>query len=421
MTPPPSPWATGSPTSSVGSGSKTWSRCPSGSTSTPFSPARRAATPSCVARLRALRGARRRRAPVTVSRFHPEKRLGTMARAELVNKRRPVAWPTSAADRWRAGSSGASARSRYPRLRLHEEPHELANALACGDAFLHGSAAETFGLVAASCSAWPPLVVPSVGGAADLANPSYAETYEPGATPACAVCACRAAPRPARRRAHGCRRGRSICEDRDHERPLRRVSCAYERRLHARRVRTLPFPGIDDAKLLPPPPRARAAFALALAQEDEPTYGWTSDAPRAADSPRVGAGASERALLRELGPLALGGRRQHAAPAPHRQPGFGFEGEGPGFHHRRRRRLQHPQRADRRRRLGRPRLRQRRRLGLDARIRPHPGRRPGRLLLRCAPRRHHARGFYLRPGDGECACWTSTAPICSRRCRAPGL
>ena len=126
---------------------------------------------------------------VTVSRFHPEKRLGTMARAvELVNKRRPVAWlifgggPMEGWLKRRVRKISGAHVFGYTKNR-----DELANALACGDAFLHGSAAETFGLVVAEalCSGLP-LVVPSVGGAADLANPSYAETYEPGDAGACA-------------------------------------------------------------------------------------------------------------------------------------------------------------------------------------------------------------------------------------------
>jgi len=64
---------------------------------------------------------------------------------------------------------------------------ELAQVLASADAFLHGSAAETYGLVVAEalCSGLP-LVVPDVGGARDLACEGYAEVYRAGDARSCA-------------------------------------------------------------------------------------------------------------------------------------------------------------------------------------------------------------------------------------------
>jgi alpha-1,6-mannosyltransferase len=63
---------------------------------------------------------------------------------------------------------------------------EIAASLASADAMLHGSAAETYGLVVAEavCSGLP-IIVPDQGGAADLADPSYSETYAPGDIAAC--------------------------------------------------------------------------------------------------------------------------------------------------------------------------------------------------------------------------------------------
>lgn len=51
------------------------------------------------------------------------------------------------------------------------------------------SAAETYGLVIAEalCSGLPSSVVPNQGGAADLADPSYAETYTPGDVEDCSM------------------------------------------------------------------------------------------------------------------------------------------------------------------------------------------------------------------------------------------
>ena len=61
------------------------------------------------------------------------------------------------------------------------DPGELPRVYASCDAMLHGSAAETYGLVIAEaiCSGLP-VVVPDVGGAADLAQPDYSEVYRPG-------------------------------------------------------------------------------------------------------------------------------------------------------------------------------------------------------------------------------------------------
>ena len=65
---------------------------------------------------------------------------------------------------------------------------EIATNLASADAMLHGSAAETYGIVVAEaiCSGLP-IIVPNQGGAADLADPSYAETYAPGDVADCAA------------------------------------------------------------------------------------------------------------------------------------------------------------------------------------------------------------------------------------------
>ena len=62
-----------------------------------------------------------------------------------------------------------------------ENRDELANILASSDYFLHGSAAETYGIVVAEavCSGLP-VVVPERGGAADIAYPELGETYKPG-------------------------------------------------------------------------------------------------------------------------------------------------------------------------------------------------------------------------------------------------
>ncbi|MFT4702692.1 MAG: alpha-1,6-mannosyltransferase [Bradymonadia bacterium] len=125
---------------------------------------------------------------VTVSRFHPEKRMGTLINAvKQAQKQTPFAWVIFGG----GPLEGWIKRKVAPMERCHvagytKNRDELADAMAAGDGFLHGSAAETFGLVVAEamCSGLP-LIVPDVGGAADLASPAYAEIYRTGDAAAC--------------------------------------------------------------------------------------------------------------------------------------------------------------------------------------------------------------------------------------------
>lgn len=65
----------------------------------------------------------------------------------------------------------------------------LATLLASADALVHGSRAETFGLVTSEALASGlPLVLPSEGGGTDIADPRWSETYAPGdSSAACAA------------------------------------------------------------------------------------------------------------------------------------------------------------------------------------------------------------------------------------------
>jgi alpha-1,6-mannosyltransferase len=57
----------------------------------------------------------------------------------------------------------------------------LARVMASSDALIHGSAAETFGLVASEALASGlPLILPNAGAVADIADPAFSETYTPG-------------------------------------------------------------------------------------------------------------------------------------------------------------------------------------------------------------------------------------------------
>lgn len=125
---------------------------------------------------------------ITVSRHHPEKRLSTVIEAiARASRERPIAWVLF----------GDGPLRRYIEFRARRLPHahiagavgrqELATAMASADAMVHGSAAETYGLVVAEalCSGLP-VVVPDRGGALDFADGPHATVYATGDPQACA-------------------------------------------------------------------------------------------------------------------------------------------------------------------------------------------------------------------------------------------
>jgi alpha-1,6-mannosyltransferase len=64
----------------------------------------------------------------------------------------------------------------------------FAAALASADALVHGCPHETFGIaIAEAIASGVPIVVPDEGGAAELAQPEFAETYRAGDAQACAA------------------------------------------------------------------------------------------------------------------------------------------------------------------------------------------------------------------------------------------
>ncbi len=124
---------------------------------------------------------------VGVSRHHPEKRVFTLLRAmemlagERINGRR-VGFVMYGDGPMRRLVDRRAAR--IPNVRIAgftATPEDLPRAMASGDAFLHGGAAETFGLVLgeALCSGLP-LIIPTAGGSLDFLDPDYAVGYEPG-------------------------------------------------------------------------------------------------------------------------------------------------------------------------------------------------------------------------------------------------
>jgi alpha-1,6-mannosyltransferase len=127
---------------------------------------------------------------INISRFHPEKRISTLMRGFAAARRESPNMglvifgdgpQREKVQRWAASTPGVVLAGFVP------DPDYVARSLASADAMVHGSAAETYGLVIAEgmCSGLP-IVVPNVGGAADLAGPEYAETYQPGDADDCA-------------------------------------------------------------------------------------------------------------------------------------------------------------------------------------------------------------------------------------------
>lgn len=137
---------------------------------------------------------------VAISRHHPEKRLFTLLNAfAIASKARPMGLVIFGDGPLR--SLVVRRAKTIPGVHVAgftEDRTLLARSLASADAFLHGSSAETYGLVVAEaiCSGLP-LVVPDQGGAADLADDGFAELYPAGDALACADAMVRLAARPA--------------------------------------------------------------------------------------------------------------------------------------------------------------------------------------------------------------------------------
>ena len=120
---------------------------------------------------------------VSIGRYHPEKRLTQLIEAfGLLSRERPaglVVFGDGPFRRW-----VVRAAERTPGVHLAgfvSDRDYIARAVASADVFLHGSAAETYGFVVAEamCSGTP-IVAPDRGGAFDLVEPSFSETYRTG-------------------------------------------------------------------------------------------------------------------------------------------------------------------------------------------------------------------------------------------------
>lgn len=126
---------------------------------------------------------------MVVSRLDPEKRIPTLLEAfGKASKRQRLGMIV-----FGRGSMERSLQKkidRTPGVHLSGylgDRQAMATAMASADAFVHGSAAETYGLVVAEAlCAGVPVIVPDRGGAAALAGPGYAETYSTGDASSCA-------------------------------------------------------------------------------------------------------------------------------------------------------------------------------------------------------------------------------------------
>lgn len=126
---------------------------------------------------------------ITVSRFHPEKRLKTLIDAvKLVNRDAEVGHVI-----FGDGLFSRQLRSYGSRIKgVHfggytQDREFLSRAYASSDVLLHGSAAETYGISVAEgiCSGLP-IVVPDVGGASDFLKCENGISYTTGDAMSCA-------------------------------------------------------------------------------------------------------------------------------------------------------------------------------------------------------------------------------------------
>ncbi|CAN5274926.1 glycosyltransferase family 1 protein [soil metagenome] len=120
---------------------------------------------------------------ICVSRFHPEKRLSTVIdgfkEASKKKKMGLIVFGDGPIEKWIEWKTKDVQNIKLMGFTSNRD--ELADIMASSDYYVHGSAAETFGLVVAEaiCSGLP-IVVPDTGGAVDMAIPDFSEVYKAG-------------------------------------------------------------------------------------------------------------------------------------------------------------------------------------------------------------------------------------------------
>lgn len=120
---------------------------------------------------------------VAVSRHHPEKRIPMMIRAfaKFASKQPAALYLIGDGPMWRSVTAQAD---RIPGVAVAgpiTDRAVIAARLASADYFVHGGAAETFGLVVAEALAsGVPIVAPDQGGASEFVHPAFGEAYRAG-------------------------------------------------------------------------------------------------------------------------------------------------------------------------------------------------------------------------------------------------
>jgi alpha-1,6-mannosyltransferase len=120
---------------------------------------------------------------VAVSRHHPEKRLPMMMRAfaEFTRDRRAGLFLIGDGPMWRSVTAQARRIRGVAVAGPVTDRALIASKLASADYFVHGGAAETFGLVVAEALAsGVPIVAPDQGGASEFVHPAWGEAYPAG-------------------------------------------------------------------------------------------------------------------------------------------------------------------------------------------------------------------------------------------------
>lgn len=122
---------------------------------------------------------------ISVSRYHPEKRMSTIIDGfKKASQKKPMGLIVFGSGPLKKWISYKTKNTDHIKLKgFTSNRDELADIMASSDYFLHGSAAETYGIVVAEaiCSGLP-VVVPESGGARDFGNHDYSEIYKTGSS-----------------------------------------------------------------------------------------------------------------------------------------------------------------------------------------------------------------------------------------------
>lgn len=127
---------------------------------------------------------------IGVGRFHPEKRWPMVVDAvEVAGTTIPIGLVLIGGGLHRKTVENRIQGNPHVRLfNSFSDRHRLATLLASADAMIHGNDTETFGLVVSEgLASGLPLIVPDEGGAAEVAEPAFAEIFTARDTRACAA------------------------------------------------------------------------------------------------------------------------------------------------------------------------------------------------------------------------------------------